>query len=213
MGVPRTIGAVAVTAGTPTPVYTGTVIAAVSFSILKGIATIVLGAGNLTSNGYNGPNGFPEQNGTTGSKFDIYGGINGSRGGGPAGGQQVTLWGFTTATYFNGKVVSVIDCDPVAGSFRFYFNHADVASAADAGKTAASPFQHYRAVRLECGQGNGTDFVYVGDLNVSSTRYVAALSLAGQLSVEIASENIPADRIFIDGTTSTTDTVQVSLIY
>jgi hypothetical protein len=217
MGVPRTIGAVAVTAGTPTPVYHGPIIAAQSFSILNGIATIVLGAGNLPTNGYNGPNGYPVPNSGSGSQFDIHGGINASRGaaaqgGGPAGGQQVTLWGFTTATYFNGKVVSVIDCNPVNGSFRFYFNHANVSSTADAGNTAASPFQHYRAVRLECSQTLGTDFIYVGDLNVSSTRYVAALSLAGQSSIEIASENIPADRIFIDGTT-TGDSVQVSLIY
>lgn len=217
MGVPRTIGAVVVTTGTPTPVYHGTIINAISFSILNGIATIVLGAGNLPQTGYNGPNGFPVPNLGTGSQFDIHGGINASRGGaaqggGPASGQQVTLWGFTTATYFNGKVVSVIDCNPANGSFRFYFAHADVGSTADAGHTAASPFQHYRAVRIECSQTNGTDFVYVGDLNVSSTRYVAALSLAGQASIEIASENIPADRIFIDGTSST-DSVQVSLIY
>jgi hypothetical protein len=212
MGIPRTIGAVAVGALPPTPVYTGTVIPAVSFSILKGIATVVLGAGNLPTNGYNGPNGFPVQNATTQSKFDIYGGINGSRGGGPAGGQQVTLWGFTTATYFNAKVVSVIDCNPADGSFRFYFNHADVASTADAGNTAASPFQHYRVVRLECSLNLGTDLIYVGDLNVSSTRYFAVLSLTGQFSIEIASENIPADRIWITGT-GASDSVQVSLVY
>jgi hypothetical protein len=221
MGVPRTIGAVVVTAGTPTPVYHGPIIVAESFSILNGIATIVLGAGNLPQNGYNGPNGYPVPNIGNNSQFDIHGGINATNAGsgapasgigGPAGGQQVTLWGFTTATYFNGKVVSVIDCNPVNGSFRFYFAHANVGSTADTGNTAASPFQHYRAVRLECSQTNGTDFVYVGDLNVSATRYVAALSLTGQLSIEIASENIPADRIFIDGTSSS-DSVQVSLIY
>ena len=211
MGIPRTLPAVAVGAHPPTPVYSGTVISAISFSITKGIATIVLGSSHLPTNGYNGPNGYPTQNGTTGSKFDIYGGLNGGSGG-PAGGQQVTLWGFTTATYFNAKVVSVIDCDPVTGSFRFYFNNADVASTNDAGKTAASPFQHYRAVRLECSQSLGSDIVYVGDLNVSSTQYVAALSLTGQLSIEIAGDNIPADRIFITGTGST-DSVLVSLIY
>lgn len=206
MGVPRTIGAVAVVAGTPTPVYTGTVIPAVSFSILNGIATIVLGAGALPKNGYNGPNGYV----APGQNFDIHGGINGSTGG-PAGGQQVTLWGFTTGTYFNGKVVSVIDNNPLNNSFRFYFNHANVGSTADAGNTAASPFQHYRAVRLECTQSD-SGIIYVGDLNVSSTRYVAALSVAGQIFVVIASENIPADHIFIDGS-HTGDSVQVSLIY
>lgn len=219
MGAVRTIGAVAVVAGSPTPVYHGPIIVAQSFSILNGIATVVLGFGNLPPNGYNGPNGFPVPNIGNNSQFDIHGGISGQNntggansGGGPAGGQQVVLWGFTTATYFNGKKISVIDCNPVNGSFRFYFNHANVASTADTGNTAASPFQHFRAVRLECSQSNTTDFVYVGDLNVSATQYMAALSLAGQLSVVIASENIPADGIFIDGT-HTGDSVQVSLIY
>ena len=213
MGVPRTLGAVVAHAGTPTPVYTGTVIPAISFSILSGIATIVLGPANLPQNGYNGPNGYPAQS-SNGATFDIYGGINGSRGGGPAGGQQVTLWGFSTATYFNGKVVTMIDCNPIAGSFRFYFNHANVASTADVGNTAACPFQHYRAVRLECSQLLGIDLIYVGDLNVSATRYFACLSLAAQLAIEIASENIPPDRVFIDTNgSSDNDNVQVSLIY
>lgn len=204
MGMVRTLGAVTVTPGTPTPIYTGTIIAAVSFSISKGIATIVLGAANLPKNGYNGPNGYPEQNGTTGSAFDIHGPNSGN-------GQQVTLWGFTTATYFNGKTVTVLDNNPANGSFRFAFTHADVGSTSDAGNTAAIPVQRYRAVRLECGQGNGSDKVYVGDLNVSSSRYMAAISLANQLSIEIAGDNIPADRIFIDGDGA--DTVQVALIY
>lgn len=214
MGVPRTLGAVLVTPGSPTPVYHGPIIPAVTFSILKGIATIVLGAGNLPLNGYNGPNGYPAPTLNNSAQFDIHGGIDRANpaSGGPAGGQQVTLWGFTVATYFNAKVVSVIDCNPANGSFRFYFNHADVASTADTGNTAASPFQHYRVVRLECSLSNGTDIVYVGDLFVSPTRYFAALSLAGQFSIEVASENIPADRIFIDGTADT-DSVQVSLIY
>ena len=212
MGTPRTLGAVTVAPGKPTPVFTGAVIAAASFSITNGIARIVLGTA-LPKTGYNGPNGYPEQNATSGSSFDIHSGVNGSpTNANAAGGQQVTLWGFTTATYFNGKVVSVIDCDPSNGSFRFYFAHDDVNSTADTGKTAACPFQHYRAVRLECSQSNSTDFVYVGDLNVSSTQYVAALSLAGQLSIEVAGDNIPADRIFIDGTNNG-DKVQVSLIY
>jgi hypothetical protein len=162
-------------------------------------------------NGYNGPNGYPTANGTTDSKFDIQGKWP------AANGQQVTLWAFSTATYFNGKTISVLDCNPVAnggaGSFRFYFAHANVGSTSDTGNTAPSPFQHYRALRLECSQTMGAgDFIYVGDLNVSSTRYVAALSLAGQLSVEIAGENIPVDRVFLDGTTSA-DSCQVSLIY
>jgi len=217
MGVPRTLGATTVAPGTPTPAvlaaagYTPAPIAAASFSILNGIATIVLGT-TLPKNGYNGPNGYPPS-------ADIHGGINSQfgpggagQGAGPAGGQQVTLWGFATGTYFNGKKVTVIDNNPANNSFRFYFAHANVGSVSDTGLTATSPFQHYRAVRLECSQSNGADFVYVGDLNVSSSRYVAALSLTGQLSIEIASENIPPEGIFIDGT-SGSDSVQVSLIY
>lgn len=192
MGIPRTTPAITLSSSTITPAVSGTVIPAVSFSISNGIATVVLGAGNLPANGYNGPNKAIGQ---------------------PIGqGQQVTLWGFTTATYFNGKVVSVIDNDPIAGSFRFYFNHADVASTADAGNTAASPFEHFRAVRVEVDQNNSTDFVYVGDLNVSSTQYTAALSLTGQLAIEVASENVPGDRIWLIGR-GAADKVHVSVLY
>ena len=217
MGLPRTLGAATVVSGTPVPAvlaaadYAPAPIAAASFSITKGLATIVLSTA-LPTNGYNGPNGYPPS-------ADIHGGINSQfgpggagQGAGPAGGQQVTLWGFTTATYFNGKKVTVIDNNPTAKSFRFYFTNNDVGSTSDAGKTAPSPFQHYRVVRLEIGAANGaTDLVYVGDLNVSSTRYVTALG-ASNPSVEIASENIPPEGLFIDGTSSS-DTVQVSLIY
>lgn len=208
MGVLRTIGAVVATTGSRTPIYTGPVIAAVSFVILKGIATISLGAGNLPANGYNGPDGQPIPYVAGGYNSNV-----GKQGKFPAaGGQQVTLWGFTTATYFNGLTVSVIDCNPTLGTFSFYFNHANVASTADTGNTAAAPSEHYRSVRLECSQTNGADFVYVGDLNVSSTRYMAALSLTGEIAIEIDSQNIPADRIFIDATAST-DSVQVTLLY
>lgn len=211
MGMPRTLGTVSSVNQAVTPIFTGAVINAVSFSITNNIATIVLGAGNLPTNGYNGPNGPRTQNATTGASFDIFG----STTPGSAGqGQQVTLWGFTVATYFNAKTVTVLDSDPVSGSFRFAFTHANVASTNDAGKTAAAPVQHYRVVRIECAQNLGTDLVYVGDLNVSSTQYVAALSLTGQLSVEIAGDNIPADRIFIKGSNAAgTDSVVVSLIY
>jgi hypothetical protein len=174
----------------------------VSFSITNNIATIVITPtagipdnGVFPVNGYNGPNqaiaGYPNA---------------------PANGQQVTLWGFTTATYFNGLQVTVISNNPAANSFSFAFTHANVGSTADAGSTASAPIQRYRAVRLECSQTIGTDFIYVGDFAVSSIRYVAALSLAGQLSVEIAGENIPPERVWIAGTNST-DSCQVSLIY
>ena len=226
MGVIRTIGQVTAPSTTDwrTPVYTGTVTAAATFSVTNGIATIVLGS-TLPAIGYNGPNGYPgiptaspasatqSQNIVPQPPLNIQGTF-------PApGGQQVTLWGFTTATYFNGKKVTVIDCDPKKNSFRFYFNHANVGSpgtpTADAtGKTAPSPFQHYRVVRLECGAGLGTDLIYVGDLNVSSTQYMTVLSLAGQASVDISSENIPPESIFIDTNGSVAgDAVQVSVIY
>ena len=214
MGVPRTLPAVAVGAAPPTPVYTGTPLAVASFAVTNGVATIVLTPA-LPLDGFNPPNGYPTRNATTGSSFDIHGGVNGSRGGGPAGGQQVTLWGFTGAggSVFNGKVISVIKNDPVAHSFSFFFSGGDISVTAETtGQAAASPFQHYRAVRIECAQTLGTDKIYVGDAAVTSTQYVACLSLAGQLSVEIASENIPADRIFITGTGSS-DSVLVSLIY
>lgn len=211
MGVPRTIGTVSSVNQALTPVLTGAVIAAVSFTITNNIATIFLGAGNLPTTGYNGPNGYPPSNN---SKFDIYGGINGQTSGGPAGGQQVTLWSFATATYFNGKTITVLDCDPTTGAFRFYFTHANVANTADTGNTAAIPVEAYRAVRLECAQNLGTDLVYVGDLNVSSSRYIAALSLAGQLAIEIAGDNIRADRLWIKGSNAAgTDSVVVSVIY
>lgn len=218
MGVPRTLGLLAVGTNPPVPVFTGPVTAAVSFSILSGIATIVLGAGNLPANGYNGPAGFPTQNATTGSKFDIYGGVSGQNntggansGGNAAGGQQITLWNFTTATYFNGRTITVLDNNPANGSFRFYFNHANVANTADAGNTAPIPFQAYRVVRLECAAGN-TGIIYVGDFQVSSTRYFAALALTGQFSIEVASENIRADRLWITGSVAA-DAVAVSTIY
>jgi|SRR5579872_1124608 len=207
MGMPRTLGTVSSVDSQVVPVYTGKVTAAISFSILNNIATIVLGKANSPTNGYNGPNGYPGLSGTP----DIHGGTTH---GDPDGGQQVTLWGFTTATYFNAKTVTVLDCDPVAGSFRFRFTHANVNSTADAGNTAIEPTEHFRAVRIECAQTLSTDLVYVGDLNVSSTQYITALSLTGQLAIEIASDNIPADRIFIMGSNgSGTDSVVVSAVY
>jgi hypothetical protein len=195
MGVPRTLGSVSVGALPPTPVYTGTVIAAVSFVIKKGVATVSLGAGNMPANGYNGPNpniqGYPNL---------------------PANGQQVTLWGWTTATYFNGLTVTVTTNNIATGQFSFNFNHADVSLTSDTGNTAAIPVERYRAVRIECMQNLGTDFIYVGDGSVSSSRYVAALSLGGQLAVEVTGDNIPAERIFITGTSSG-DSAQISLVY
>ncbi|HEV2523331.1 MAG TPA: hypothetical protein VGT24_13205 [Candidatus Acidoferrales bacterium] len=210
MSALRTISSVSATAGTPTPVYSGSVVSAISFSITNNIASIVLGAGNLPTNGYNGPNGFPIVN-AEGAKQDIYGGIAG-KGSQPGYGQQVTLWGFTTATYFNGKTVTVLDNDPSTGTFRFAFTHMNVASTADAGKTAPQPTEKYRAVRVEIDQSAGTAVLFVGDLNVSSSRYNAALTLAGQIAVELSGDNIDASRMFLD--TSVTGTLgHVTLVY
>ena len=201
MGVPRTLGATLAVKGTPTPAvlaaagYTGTVIAVSAYTIVNGIATLTLAS--LPSNGFNGPNqaiaGYPAN---------------------PAGGQQVTLWGFTNGTVFNGKKVTIVRNDPTAKTIEFYFNSTNDSNTESGAFAAPSPFQHYRAIRLECSQSLGTDLIYVGDLNVSSTQYVAALSLAGQLAIETASENIPPEGIMIDTSGSGSgDTVQVSLVY
>jgi hypothetical protein len=165
-------------------------IQASSFSITNGIATIVLGS-SLPVTGYEGPN------------FAI---------GAPAGsGQQVILYGFSTATYFNGKKVTVLSNNGT-NSFSFAFTHTNVGSTSDSGYAAPCLFEHYRAVRIEVDQNNGSDFVYVGDLNVSTTQYVAALSVSGQLAIEISSENIPAEGIWMVSTADT-DKVHVSFLY
>ena len=201
MGVPRTLGATLAVKGTPTPAvlaaagYTPAPIAVSAYTIVNGIATLTLAS--LPSNGFNGPNqaiaGYPAN---------------------PAGGQQVTLWGFTNGTVFNGKKVTIVRNDPTAKTIEFYFNSTNDSNTESGALAAPSPFQHYRAVRLECGQGLSSDVIYVGDLNVSSSRYMALLSLAGQLAIEIASENIPPEGIMIDTSGSGSgDTVQVSLVY
>lgn len=132
-----------------------------------------------------------------------------------SGGQKVTLWGFTNATWLNGKTVTVIANNPALGTFSFYFSGQDGESGSDTGNTAPSdPSNVCRAVRLECGQSLGSDIIYVGDLNVSSSQYMAALSLTGQFSIEIVGENIPAEGVFIDTNGSAdTDGVQVTLLY
>jgi hypothetical protein len=89
----------------------------------------------------------------------------------------------------------------------------DVNSTNDAGNTASAPSGHYRAVRLEADSGNSTNVVYVGDLKVTATQYMTALTLAGQSSIVIAGDNIPADRIMIFGSSATNCAVQISLIY
>src|SRR5262249_23211463 len=149
-----------------------------SFSITNNIGEIVLGSA-LPSAGYNPPS------------------YTSPSGGPPAAGDQVTLWGFTTATYFNGKQVSVISNNPAANSFRFNFTHANVGSTADTGNTAVAPAQ-YRSVRLECDSAAAAAQFYIGDLNVSSTRYIALLKLTGQIAITISSGTVAAERIMCD---------------
>lgn len=239
MGQVRTLGLATAIKGTPTPAVLaaagftattntngtavanpGVVLASASFSITKGIATVVLTAA-LPTDGFNGPNGYiapqtasaasatQQFNAQSISVVNIQGNFP------AANGQQVTLWGFTTATYFNGMRVTVLDNNPATKSFRFLFAHADVASTADTtGFAAPDPKSRYRAIRLECYQSLSTDLIYVGDFNVAATRYMACLSLTGQLSIEVAGDNIPPEGIFIDTNgTASTDQVMVTLIY
>lgn len=187
MSIPQTIPAVVATAGTPTPIFTGPVTAAVSFVISNGVATIILGS-------------LP-----TGYEL----------------GKQVTLWAFTTATYFNGTAVTVVANNHALNSFSFATTHADVASTADAGNTAPAPVQKYRAVRIEADKGNAANAIYVGDGNVSASRYTAQLLYSATAGLqqslvfggmEIMAQNVDASRIFIDATT-TGAKAQITLFY
>jgi hypothetical protein len=223
MGLPKSLGAVAGVAGTPIPVlfaaanspFTSYSITNVAWNKQLGICTITI-SGTFPQNGFNGPNGVQPQPPSTSQNpeppvFNL---------GQTANGQQFTVWGCTGGTsqntLLNGKKITVLSSDPIKQTISFYFSAfaatATFSVAESAGKAAPSPFQRYRAVRIEVSQGNGTDFIYVGDSNVSSTRYVAALSLGGQSSFEVAGENIPADGIFID-CTSNGDSAKVSLVY
>lgn len=190
----RVLAGVSLTAGTPTPIYTGTKVVAASYSIQNGIATIVLGSA-LPANGYNPPS---------------YGSPNG---GPPAGGQKVMLWGFTSGNglQFNGRTVDVISNNPALNSFSFNWGAANVGSTSDAGNTAPIPVEQYRSARIEVDQ-SATGKIFVGDQAVSATQYAECLTLTGQIAVTIASGSIPADRIWLD--TSVTGTVaRVSLMY
>lgn len=188
----RVIAPVTLTAGSRTPIYTGTVTAAVSFSITNNVATIVMGS--FPAFGYNPPPYYSPN------------------GGPPAGADQVTLWGFATATYFNGRTVSVISNNPAANSFSFNFTNANVGSTGDTGNTAIAPRQQYRSVRIEVDKGAAAGLVYVGDLSVSATQYAEQLKLTGQIAVTVSSGTIPAERIFCDTDTNGTK-VQISLQY
>lgn len=224
MGTPRTLVATVVPSLTsPVPVVSGPVIAAVGFSILNNICTVVLGPGNLPNFGYDGPNGYNNVM-ANGSPMELYGGSP------SANGDQVILWGFTVGTYLNALAVTVLDNNILAGSFRFYFQHANVAFTADAGNTAADKSlwnggpsatqpgiaggEHFRTVRVEIDAADGTDMIYIGDQNVSASRYFEVLSLTGQQAVEIASENIVGSRLWMVATQTVADpTAHVTLIY
>ena len=171
MSMLRTLGAnpgAVGTAGSKVPCWSGpaaNLLTATSFSILSGIATIVVA-----------------------NTFQA--------------GQQVTLFGFTTATYFNGLTVQVLGAS--AAAFTFTTTHANVTSTSDAGSVFPNPVERFRAVRIEIDQSAGAGKLYVGDLNVSSTQYSACLSLTGQIAFVDSGEAIDASRIFIDTGTSGT---------
>lgn len=190
----HTVGSVTLTAGTPTPIYTGAannVLTAASFSIVAGggvsyngnaalIAKIVLSS-TLPTTGYEP-------------------------------GKQVSLYGFTTATYFNGLKVTVVSNNVIENSFTFSTTHAAVGSTSDAGSVFAQPVERFRVARVECAQTNSTNLVYVGDQFVSSTRYAAALLLTGQISYVDSGDNIDASTIWLD-TNTTGSKVEVTLVY
>jgi hypothetical protein len=218
LGVPRTLPAV--TVGTSlVPAVSGPIIVATGYSVLNNIVTVYLGAGNLPPVGYNGPDGFRNFE-ANGGRQDLYGNNRGQ-------GQQVALWGWTTATFLNGLVITVLDHDLLNGSFRFYYTTANAAYTADAGNTAADTSvwnggasasqpgiaggEHFRVVRIELDASAGGNIVYVGDQNVSSSRYFEALSLTGQVAIEVASQNIPGSRIWLVASASTV--VHISLIF
>lgn len=183
--------------------YKGTNFAVTAYSFANGIGTLTI-SGTFPQNGFQ-----PGSNNLQGSPTR-------------QGGQQVVLWGFADSVHseaLNGKTVTVIANNPALGIFSFYFAGQDGYSGSESAALAAprslNPgLNGVRAVRIECGQGLSTDILYVGDLNLSSTQYLAALSLAGQLVVEIAGENIPADQIFILSSASNAgDTAQCTLLY
>ena len=138
-------------------------------------------------------------------------------------GQQVTLWGYTTLTYLNGKTITVSQNNPVLKTFSFPYTHADVNSTNDTGNTAPSPTQKFSCVHLEIDDQASTNAIFVGDGTVAapgtspvaSGRYLTKLLLATNPSVWIGGEgavgqNIDASRIFVD-TNHTGTEVQVTL--
>jgi hypothetical protein len=192
----RTLGSAAVVSGTPTPVLFAAAdspfpkYSIASASLSKGLLTFTLTVA-LPANGFNGPN------------YQISGNP-----GSPANGQQVVLWGLGVYTDLNGKKVSIVRND---GNKSFTIAYGGVNSGTDTGSVAPIPFQTYRNIELTAASTIGSDVIYVGDNYVSSSRYMFALG-AGQ-STSLEGLNIPAELVCIDGTTSASDTVQVTLFY
>ena len=133
-------------------------------------------------------------------------------------GKAITLWGFTTATYFNGLTVNVVSNNTSNKSFSFKTTHADVSSTSDAGNTAISPTERFRGVRLEADKGNGTNAIYVGDGSVSASRYTTQLMYNSWSMYiwyggdDVAAQDLDVSRIWVD-TDSTGTKVQVSLVH
>ena len=206
MGLVLTQGAVTAQSSYIVPVvmaaagYKGTNYSVTAYSLVKGIMTLTISGTWPTGNGFE-----PGNNAIQGSPTR-------------QGGQKVVLWGFANANYLNGVTVTVIANNPTLKQFSFYFNHADDSNTESTAKRRhrlLNPgLNGVRAVRIECGQGLSTDLLYVGDFKLTTTQYMACLSLAGQLVVEVVGENIPADQIFILSSASNSgDTAQITLIY
>lgn len=193
MSVVRTLPTVTVaTAGVRVPVYSGpasALLTATSFYILNGVAYI------------NVANTFTPSYTAAGVLVDST----------PS---QINMFGFTTATYFNGVVAQLLGANP--SQLWFAFNHANVGSAAaptsDAGSIFPTPRDQFQAVRIEVDKTAASGKIFVGDLNVSSTQYAAALSLTTQIAYVQSGNKVDAHRIFVDTDTNGTK-VQVSVTY
>ena len=70
-------------------------------------------------------------------------------------GDQVTMYGFSTATYFNGVTVQVQSAN--AAQFTFPTTHSNVGSTSDAGKVFPNPPERFRAIRIEIDQSASTN--------------------------------------------------------
>jgi hypothetical protein len=187
MSVVRTLPSVTVaTAGNRVPVYTGPaalLLTNTSYYILNGIAVFNV-ANTFTPNGVDNTV------------------------------QQINLYGFTTGTYFNGVPANVIWATPT--QFAIYFNNANVGSAAapqaDAGKIFPTPRDMFQSVRIEIDKGAASATLFVGDVNVSATRYAAHLSLTGQIAYVQSGNKVDAHRIYLDTDTNST-VAQISATY